>query len=102
MEKAFLKDTLVSAGLTVLIPEENDREFINTVIFKQLAYGKIVAESKEKILSIIQSLKAAGAEGVILACTELPMLIREEDSALPLFDTLKLHAKKAVNLSLER
>lgn len=100
MEEEFFKNNLVSADLKVLIPAENDREFINDVIFNQLAYGKIVEESRERTLELIKRLKTAGSQGVILGCTELPMLIREEDSVLPLFDTLRLHAQRAVDLAL--
>lgn len=100
MEEKFFKNNLISADLKVLIPAENDREFINDVIFNQLAYGKIVEESRERTLEIIKRLKTAGAQGVILGCTELPLLIREEDSVLPLFDTLRLHAQRAVDLAL--
>jgi aspartate racemase len=100
MEEEFFKNNLVSADLKVLIPAENDREFINDVIFNQLAYGKIVKESRERTLEIIKRLKTEGSQGVILGCTELPLLIREEDSVLPLFDTLRLHAQRAVDLAL--
>jgi len=100
MEEEFFKNNLVSADLKVLIPDENDREFINDVIFNQLAYGKIVEESRERTLEIIKRLQTAGSQGVILGCTELPLLIREEDSVLPLFDTLRLHAQRAVDLAL--
>jgi aspartate racemase len=100
MEEEFFKNKLVSADLKVLIPAENDREFINDVIFNQLAYGKIVEESRERTLEIIKGLKTEGSQGVILGCTELPLLIREEDSVLPLFDTLRLHAQRAVDLAL--
>lgn len=100
MEEEFFKNNLVSADLKVLIPAENDREFINDVIFNQLAYGKIVEESRERTIKIVKRLKTAGSQGVILGCTELPMLIREEDSVLPLFDTLRLHAQRAVDLAL--
>ena len=100
MEEEFFKNNLVSADLKVLIPAENDREFINHVIFNQLAYGKIVEESRERTLEIIKRLKTEGSQGVILGCTELPLLIREEDSVLPLFDTLRLHAQRAVDLAL--
>jgi aspartate racemase len=100
MEEEFFKHNLVSADLKVLIPAENDREFINHVIFNQLAYGNIVEESRERTLEIIKRLKTAGAQGVILGCTELPLLIRKEDSVLPLFDTLRLHAQRAVDLAL--
>ena len=100
MEEEFFMNNLVSADLKVLIPAENDREFINDVIFNQLAYGKIVEESRERTLEIVNKLKTAGSQGVILGCTELPLLIREEDSVLPLFDTLRLHAQRAVDLAL--
>jgi len=100
MEEEFFKNNLVSADLKVLIPAENDREFINDVIFNQLAYGKIVEESRERTLEIIKRLKTTGSQGVILGCTELPLLIRVEDSVLPLFDTLRLHAQRAVDLAL--
>jgi aspartate racemase len=100
MEEEFFKNNLVSADLKVLIPAENDREFINDVIFNQLAYGKIVKESRERTLEIIKRLKTEGSQGVILGCTELPLLIREEDSVLPLFNTLRLHAQRAVDLAL--
>ena len=100
MEEEFFKSNLVCADLKVLIPAENDREFINDVIFNQLAYGKIVEESRERTIEIVNKLKTAGSQGVILGCTELPLLIREEDSVLPLFDTLRLHAQRAVDLAL--
>lgn len=101
MEEEFFKENLVSADLKVFIPAENDRELINDVIFNQLAYGKIIEESRERILDIIKRLKTEGSQGAILGCTELPLLIREKDSVLPLFDTLRLHAERAVDLALE-
>jgi aspartate racemase len=100
MEEAFFKQKLVSADLKVLIPAEEDREFINDVIFNQLAYGNIVETSRERAHDVVKSLKTAGAQGVMLGCTELPLLIQEADSALPLFDTLRLHAQTAVDLAL--
>ena len=102
MEEGFIKDNLVNTGLKVFIPVENDREFINHVIFNELAYGNIVEESREKAIEIIKRFQTAGAQGVVLGCTELPLLIREQDSVLPLFDTLRLHAQRAVDLALEK
>jgi len=101
MEGAFFKDKLVAAGLDVIIPDERAKKFINDIIFNELAFGKIVEESRERTLDIIKILKTKGAQGVILGCTELPMLIGPEDSVLPLFDTLRLHVEKAVSLALE-
>ncbi|MBW2094902.1 MAG: aspartate/glutamate racemase family protein [Deltaproteobacteria bacterium] len=101
MEGAFFKNKLEAAGLNVLTPDEGTKEFINDVVFNELAFGKIIEESKGRTLNIIKTLKENGAQGVILACTELPMLVMQEDSILPLFDTLMLHVKKAVSFALE-
>ena len=101
MEDSFFKDKLMAAGLDVIIPDEDAKEFINDIIFDELAFGNIVEESRERTFEIIKTLKTEDAQGVILGCTELPMLIPQEHSILPLFDTLRLHVKKAVNLALE-
>lgn len=101
MEEDFFKDNLVSAGLDVIIPSEAAREFVNGVIFNELSYGEIVEESKKMLLNIIKDLESAGAQCVVLGCTELSLLIQQEDTPLPLFDTLALHARKAVDLALE-
>lgn len=75
-------------------------EFVNSVIFNELLYGKIMDESRKRFLEIIEELKVAGIQGIILGCTEIPLLIRQEDTSMPLFDTLMLHASKAVDLAL--
>jgi len=75
-------------------------EFVNSVIFNELLYGKIMDESRKRFLEIIEELKVAGTQGIILGCTEIPLLIRQEDTSIPLFDTLMLHASKAVDLAL--
>ena len=85
----------------MITPKEGEKEFINNIIFNELAFGKIIKESTHRTLKIIDTLKEKGAQGVILACTELPMLITQEESVLPLFDTLRLHVEKAVTLALE-
>ncbi len=101
MEGAFFKDKLRDAGLDVIIPDEGAKEFINDVIFNELAFGKIIEESRQRTLETIDTLKKGGAQGVILACTELPMLVAKVDNKLPLFDTLRLHVEKAVSMALE-
>ena len=75
-------------------------EMINSVIFNELCVGKILPESKEKFLKVIEKLKAQGAEGVILGCTEIGLLIKQADTDLPVFDTTEIHAKAAVDFAL--
>lgn len=100
MTQNFYKEKLVGAGIEVLIPGEEEIEEINEVIFKELCRGIISEASKQKYLAVIDKLAAAGAEGVILGCTEIGMLIREADTALPVFDTTQIHATKAALLSI--
>lgn len=100
MTQDFYKEKLVGAGIEVLIPGEEEIEEINEVIFKELCRGIITEASKQKYLAVIDKLAAAGAQGVILGCTEIGMLIREADTALPVFDTTQIHATKAALLSI--
>lgn len=100
MTQDFYKEKLVGAGIEVLIPGEEEIEEINEVIFKELCRGIISDASKQKYLAVIDKLAAAGAEGVILGCTEIGMLIREADTALSVFDTTQIHATKAALLSI--
>lgn len=72
----------------------------NDVIYNELCQGKIIDESKRKYLAIMDSLRVQGAEGVILGCTEIGLLIKADDSTLPIFDTTRIHAEKAVDLAL--
>lgn len=101
MEQNFYKERLSARGIQVLVPKQGDRDSIHEVIFTELCVGKLLSESKKKIQSIMVDLKKAGAMGVVLACTELPLLIRLGDTPMNLFDTMALHVKKAVALSLE-
>lgn len=98
MEKAFYTDVLKSKGIQTLIPESDDRQIIHDVIYDELAFGVISKESKEKYLKIIEQLIKDGAEGIILGCTEIPMLIEQKDVSVPVFDTTKIHATNAFNL----
>ena len=102
MEQAFYKDRLANNfGLEVLVPDEDDRKIIHTVIFQELVLGKIEADSKAEYLRIIDSLAAQGAEGVILGCTEIGMLVNQSDTGVRLFDTTYIHAEKAVEYAIE-
>lgn len=100
MQLPFFKDVLVGMNIETLIPNEEDMLIINDGIYKELALGIITNETKEKYLKIMQKLRKNGAEGIILGCTEIPLLIKDTDFDLPLFDTTFIHAKAAVEFSL--
>lgn len=101
MEQDFYRKRLKEKhGLRVLIPAEPDLTTIHTVIYEELARGVIREESRRAYLDIIAKLAQSGAQGVILGCTEIPLLIRQEDCELPLFDTTALHAAAAVRAAL--
>ena len=100
MQLSFFKDVLASQGIETIIPNEADIEIINEGIYKELALGIITEQNKNNYVQIMDKLKANGAEGIILGCTEIPLLIKENDFDLPLFDTTFIHANAAVNFSL--
>jgi len=88
-------------GIKILIPEEDDIAFIHHVIYEELDYSIFSPESARRFVEIIEKLHSKGAEGVILGCTEIPLLVKQEDTKVPLFDTTTLHAEAAVKLALE-
>jgi aspartate racemase len=100
MVKGFYQDALAQKGITVLVPDEEDREYVNTVIYDELVAGQIHDESRAGFVAIINELTERGAEGVILGCTEIPLLVGEEDAGMPLFDTTVIHAEVALNYAL--
>lgn len=102
MTQDFYKEKLEKAGISVLIPDAQGIETVNNIIYKELCLGVISEESKEKLLRIIDSLAEQGAQGVILGCTEIGLLIRQKDTDLPVFDTTQIHALKAAKLSVEK
>ncbi len=87
--------------IEVIVPDRVERDFIHNVIYKELCNGIIKESSKEKFKRIIKNLAEKGAEGVILGCTEIPLLIKQEDVDIPIFDTTKIHAEYAVRYSLK-
>jgi aspartate racemase len=102
MEQEFYRGRLEDKfGLKVLIPELNDRETVHRIIYSELVLGQIEPVSKTDYLRIIASLADAGAEGIILGCTEIGLLVNQTDSRLPLFDTTRLHALAAVRFALQ-
>ena len=101
MEQDFYRGRLVEKhGLNVLVPDEKEREVVHRVIYDELVVGKILPESREKFARIIAELAARGAEGIILGCTEIGLLVKPEDSPVPLFDTTQIHAEAAVEFAL--
>lgn len=101
MEELFYKERLSHYKIETLIPNEQDREMINEIIFKELCMGVVKRESKEKFQAVIEDLKKKGAQGVILGCTEMWMLIKSEDCSIPIFDTARIHAEAAVDYALK-
>jgi aspartate racemase len=101
MEQDFYKSKLIEKGINVIIPDKNDIEIINNVIYDELCLGIINPESKTKYLEIVKTLKQKGAEGIILGCTEIGLLIKSEDTDVPLFDTALIHAEQAAIYSIK-
>ncbi|MGE6489168.1 aspartate/glutamate racemase family protein [Paenisporosarcina sp. NPDC076898] len=101
MEQDFYKSRIESNGIKVLVPTSEDREVINRVIFEELCLGNIQQSSRRSYQNVIQKLVDDGAEGIILGCTEIGLLIRPEDAEVPLFDTTVIHALEAVKRALE-
>ena len=101
MEKEFYTNTLTNDfGLDVLIPAANGRQVVHDIIYTELVKGQFTTSSKQKVVEIIKELQSKGAQGIILGCTELPILISPSDVSIPMFDTGKIHAHKAVEWSL--
>lgn len=101
MEQNFLKSRLtVKHGLDVAVPDEASRKIVNDVIYKELVKGVVKKKSKDAYLKIIDEMAKDGAQGVILGCTEISMLIKPDDTSIPNFDTTALHAAAAVEFAL--
>ena len=101
MEQDFYRGRLQDKfGIEVLIPEKADRQLVDRIIFEELVVGKILPESKAEYVRIIKQLAAEGAQGVVLGCTEIPLLVHAEDVSIPVFDTTYLHASLAVEIAL--
>lgn len=101
MEQSFYKGRLAAKyGLDVLVPEPADRAAVHKIIYQELVAGQALAASRDKYREIIQRLIEQGAEAIILGCTEIMLLVRPEDSSVPLFDTTTLHAQAAVQQAI--
>ena len=96
----FYRDKLIERGIEVLIPEGDDIDLVNRVIFDELCLGVVKEDSRAEYLRVIESLQQRGAQGILLGCTELGLIVSSADVSLPLFDTTEIHAKKALELAL--
>ncbi|MGE4318487.1 MAG: aspartate/glutamate racemase family protein [Deferribacterales bacterium] len=101
MEQDFYKDRLTEGGLSVIILEKEDRDTVHNVIYDELVKGEIKPESREKYKQIIARMAEKGAEGIILGCTEIGLLIKQQDCPTPIFDTTQIHAEAAAEYALK-
>jgi len=101
MEQAFYKDRLRERhGLDVIVPEAADRDIVHRIIYDELCLGRIIDASRDEYRRIIAQLVAQGAQAIILGCTEISLLVAQQDAAVPLFDTTAIHARKAAEWAL--
>ncbi len=100
MERDFFKAKLAENGIEAIVPDAEDRKFIHSTIFNELGKSIFKPETKQRYISIIDKLISGGAEGIILGCTEIPLIIKQADSNVPVFDTTKIHSKAAVDFAL--
>ncbi len=100
MKQDFYKDRLSDRGIEVIIPDDVDVDVVNRIVFEELCVGKINEKSRKIFQKIIEKMQKKGAEGVILGCTEIGLLIHQSDVSVPVFDTTVIHAKKAVQIAL--
>ncbi len=100
MNAPFYKERLAANGVTMFVPDSSEQEEINRVIYEELVRGLLLESSRKRFADIIARMRARGAQGIIMGCTEIPLLISESDSSLPLFDTATIHAEKALRYSI--
>ncbi|TSD66642.1 aspartate/glutamate racemase family protein [Inquilinus sp. KBS0705] len=100
MERDFFINKLNAAGIQAITPDKNDRDFIHQTLVEELGKGIIKPETKQRYLQIIDVLKQQGAEGIILGCTEIPLLIKPDDTDIVQFDTTRIHSDAAITFAL--
>jgi len=96
MEESFYRDNLYKRGIRCVVPNKIDRNLVHGLIYNELATGRVTTKAKQGVLRVIERLKSAGCSSIALANTELPLLIDQSDSSIPLFDSLSIHARAAV------
>lgn len=99
MSKDFYKKGLGTKGIEALVPDEKDQQLVSRVIYEELTRGIVKPESRAEYVNIVEKLKARGAEGIVLGCTEIPLLIEEKDCGVRLFNTALIHAEKALGIA---
>ena len=97
----FYKKRLSEASINTIVPEKSERLFIHNTIMNELLKERYTTESKKRFLEIIIDLEQKGAQGIVLGCTEIPLLIKQSDTNLPVFNTLEIHAKAAVDYAVK-
>lgn len=102
MEQEFYRGRLEAQGIEVLTPNEADRAIIHRIIYEELCLGKILDNSRQEYRRIIHSLEQQGAQGIILGCTEITLLVGSQDASVPVFDTTAIHAAAATAFSLAK
>ena len=100
MTKDFFRRKLEENGISVILPSKEDMEYVNDAIFKELVAGIFLSKTKQEFIRIINDMKERGAKGIILGCTEIPLLVSENDVNIKLFDTTRIHAEKALSYAL--
>lgn len=101
MEENFYHDRLKERKIEVVTPNQSERTELNRIIFEELCQGEFLPASKKRIQGMIEELQVAGAQAIVLGCTEIPLIIEQADSPLPLYNTLEIHATKAVEFALQ-
>jgi aspartate racemase len=101
MRERFFREGLERCGIMALVPEPDSQQRMNDVIYQELCRGEIWTESRRLFLDIIERLRAQGAQGIVLGCTEIPFLVEPQHCDLPLFNTSLLHAAKALDFALQ-
>ena len=101
MQEDFYLPRLEAAGVRVLLPEASEMEEVNRIIYEELCVGVVKESSRDILSALVETMRRSGAEGVILGCTELGMILKDEDAAIPLLDTVKIHSEAAVRMALE-
>ncbi|USH04128.1 aspartate/glutamate racemase family protein [Grimontia kaedaensis] len=100
MSQPFYKERLVSHGIQVTVPEDWHQDIVHEIIYQELVQGEVNTHSRKQYLSVIDTLKARGVEGIILGCTEIGLLIQQQHTPISLYDTIELHAEAAIKLAL--
>lgn len=100
MENEFYQNKLMAYGVETIVPKTDERNFVHDSIFDELVNEVFRDETKQRYLKLMEDLRARGAEGIILGCTEIPLLVKQADTDIPLFDSTLIHAKYAVDFAL--